>query len=470
MAWKHRTGTVTGERVVNKRSVELTRRTVLRGMGAAIALPWLEAMGPAVRQAAGAPAGSEIPRRIAFLYVPNGVHMPDWTPAEAGADFQLPPTLGALEPFRQDLIVLSGLQQQNASPMGDEGGDHARSLACFLTGAHPLKTDGANIRAGVSIDQVAAHQIGHRTRLPSLELGIDPSAQAGSCDSGYSCAYSSNISWKSENMPMAKEINPGLLFDRLFGARNRDASPALRARRERRQRSVLDFVREDAKQLHAQLGSNDRHKIDEYLGAVREIERRIEQARAFDIGDRRPEPGIARPGGVPADHREHIRLMLDLLALAFQADVTRIGTFMFANEASNRAYPFLGVPDGHHDLSHHGNDPKKHEKIRTINRFHVEQFAYLIGRLKSMKEGDGTVLEHSMIVYGSGISDGDRHNHDDLPILLAGRGGGSIATGRHLKYEATPLNNLYLSMLDRMGVRVDRHGDSTGRLPALGPV
>ncbi len=449
---------------MKKRSVGLSRRAVLRGVGAAVALPWLEAMSLAPARAGEAAVAGAMPTRIAFLYVPNGVHMADWTPGETGTAFRLPPTLRALEPFRDDLLVLSGLAQQNASPMGDEGGDHARSLACFLTGMHPLKTDGANIRAGVSIDQVAAMQIGHRTRLPSLELGIDPSAQAGSCDSGYSCAYSSNISWKSENMPMAKEIDPGLLFDRLFGSVPRDASPADRARRERRQRSVLDFVLEDARQLHAQLGSNDRRKIDEYLNAVREIERRIEQARAFESGSR-PAPGVARPGGTPPDLREHIRLMLDLMAL--QADVTRISTFMFANEASNRAYPFLNVPDGHHDLSHHGNDSRKQEKIKVINRFHVDQFAYLLGRLKSMKEGDGTLLDHVMVVYGSGISDGDRHNHDDLPILLAGKGGGSLTPGRHVQYDSVPLNNLYLAMLDRMGVRIDRHGDSTGRLEML---
>jgi Protein of unknown function (DUF1552) len=449
------------------RSVRLSRRAVLRGAGAAIALPWLEAMVPAVSRADEAAHVAVIPRRIAFLYVPNGVHMADWTPAEAGAGFRLPTTLRSLEPFRRDLLVLSGLAQQNASPMGDEGGDHARSLACFLTGAHPLKTDGANIRAGVSIDQVAAGQVGQRTRLPSLELGIDPSAQAGSCDSGYSCAYSSNISWKSANLPMAKEVDPRLAFDRLFGWRPRDASPADRERRERQERSILDFVLEDARQLNSQLGVQDRRKIEEYLNSVREIERRIAVAESLGAAARPIPDAARRPVGIPADLREHIRLMLDLLALAFQADVTRISTFMFANEASNRAYPFLNVPDGHHDLSHHGNDPGKHEKIKAINRFHVEQLAYLLGRLKSMKEGDGTLLDHVMVVYGSGISDGDRHNHDDLPILLAGRGGGSITPGRHIQYDSLPLNNLYLSMLDRMGVKIDRHGDSTGRLGML---
>lgn len=447
------------------RSVRLSRRTVLRGVGTALALPWLEAMGAGSLQAGEGTKGA-IPRRMAFLYVPNGVHMPDWTPDRIGPDFRLPATLRPLEPFRQDLLVLSGLAQNNAAPMGDEGGDHARSLACFLTGSHPLKTDGANIRAGVSIDQVAAFQIGHRTRLSSLELGIDPSAQAGSCDSGYSCAYSSNISWRAENLPMPKEVDPRLVFDRLFGSRTDKLSPAERAKRKRREKSVLDFVREDARQLHANLGVNDRRKLDEYMGAVREIELRITRFEASDDGQR-PAPGAARPGGIPEDLREHIRLMLDLLALAFQADATRIATFMFANEASNRAYPFLNVPDGHHDLSHHGRDPKKFEKIRTINRFHVEQLAYLLGKLRSMKEGDSTLLDQVMIVYGSGISDGDRHNHDDLPILVAGRGGGTIRTGRHIQYNALPLNNLYLSMLDRMGVKVDRHGDSTGRLAML---
>jgi Protein of unknown function (DUF1552) len=448
-----------------KRSVRLSRRAVLRGVGTALALPWLEAMAPAVSLGGDAPRAA-LPRRMAFLYVPNGVHMADWTPAETGARFALPPTLQPLEPFRRELLVLSGLAQQNAAPLGDEGGDHARSLACFLTGTHALKTDGANIRAGVSIDQVAAFQVGHQTRLPSLELGIDPSAQAGSCDSGYSCAYSSNISWKSANLPMAKEIDPRQVFDRLFGARMPEVSPAERLRRDRYEKSILDFVREDARQLQSQLGNGDRHKIEEYLSAVREIERRIDRFESAD-GAARPAPGVARPGGLPADLREHIRLMLDLMAVAFQADVTRIVTFMFANEASNRAYPFLNVPDGHHDLSHHGRDPKKHEKIRAINRFHIEQLAYLLGKLKSMKEGDGTLLDQVMVVYGSGISDGDRHNHDDLPIILAGKGGGSITTGRHVKYDSVPLNNLYLSMLDRMGVKIDRHGDSTGRLGML---
>jgi hypothetical protein len=422
-------------------------------------------MAPAAALADGPGARTTIPKRVAFLYVPNGVHMPDWTPAQTGTGFAFPPILQALEPYRDELLVLSGLSQNTAGPMGDEGGDHARSLACFLTGVHPFKTDGANIRAGVSIDQVAASQIGRATRLSSLELGIDPSAQAGSCDSGYSCAYSSNISWKSSTLPMAKEIHPRMVFDRLFGTRVRQGTSVERVRQERYEKSILDHVVDDARQLHGRVGTSDRRKLDEYLEAVREIERRIGRVDVAEPGQ--PPSSWTPPDGIPNDLREHIRLMLDLLVLAFQADATRICTFMFANEASNRAYQFLNVPDGHHDISHHGNDPKKHEKIRTINRFHVEQLAYLLGKLRAIREGEGTLLDHAMIVYGSGIGDGDRHNHDDLPILLAGKGGGTIKPGRHIRYQAQPLNNLYLSMLDRMGVKIDRHGDSTGRLPKL---
>jgi hypothetical protein len=266
-------------------------------------------------------------------------------------------------------------------------------------------------------------------------------------------------------MPLAKEINPKLVFDRLFAVRPRVGSAAERTKRDLYEKSILDHVRDDAQQLRDRLGLSDRRKIDEYLASIREIELRIARTEAPQSS--RPQPGLARPGGTPGDLREHIQLMLDLMALAFQADVTRISTFVFANEASNRSYRFLNVPDGHHDLSHHGGDSKKHEKIKVINRFHVEQFAYLLGKLKSMREGDGSLLDHVMIVYGSGIGDGDRHNHDDLPILLAGRGDGTIKPGRHVNYGSEPLNNLFLSMLDRMGTPIDRHGDSTGRLPGL---
>jgi hypothetical protein len=449
------------------KTARLSRRTVLRGMGAAIALPWLEAMAPAASWVDGPGSGKDgaPPKRMAFLYVPNGVHMADWTPKDGGPGFQIPPTLKSLEAYKDDLLVLTGLAQHNAEALGDGPGDHARSLACFLTGTHPLKTDGAGIRVGISVDQVAAQKLGSQTRLPSLELGIERGAQSGNCDSGYSCAYSSNISWRSANMPMAKEINPKLVFDRLFASKSREGSPADQIKRELYQKSILDLVLDDAQQLHKRVGMNDRRKIDEYLTAVREVELRITQTEK--AAKSLPANGLARPKGIPDDIGEHIRLMFDLIALSFQCDATRICTFMYANEGSNRNYPSINVTDGHHDLSHHGGDVKKHEKLKIINRFHIEQFAYLLGKLKSISEGRGSLLDTVMIVYGSGISDGDRHNHDDLPVLMAGKGGGSIKPGRHLKVEPQPLNNLYLAMLDRVGVSLDRLGDSTGRLGKL---
>jgi hypothetical protein len=448
-----------------KRAGQLSRRTVLRGVGAVIALPWLEAMASTTTLAAGPTTSGLVPRRMAFFYVPNGVHLPDWIPGETGSTYALPATLQPLAPFKDDLLVLTGLAQQNAEALGDGPGDHARSLASFLTGTHALKTDGAGIRVGVSVDQVAAQKVGRQTRLPSLEVGIERGAQSGNCDSGYSCAYSSNISWRSANMPMAKEINPRLVFDRLFPPAASQTSPAEGRKRELYRKSILDFVLDDAQQLRTRLGINDRRKIDEYLTAVREVEERIGNTESSVRS--RPAPGLSRPQGIPADIGEHIRLMFDLVALAFQCDVTRICNFMYDNEASNRGYPSINVPDGHHDLSHHGGDPKKHDKLKIINRFHIDQFAYLLGKLKAINEGSGSLLDSAMIVYGSGISDGDRHNHDNLPILLCGKGGGTIKSGRHLKVTPQPLNNLYLSMLDRIGAPIDRLGDSTGRMTKL---
>lgn len=447
---------------------QISRRTVLRGLGTAIALPWLEAMS--TTSALATPAGAAgkaatAPLRMAFFYVPNGAHMADWTPKEVGTDFTLPYILEPVSAFKDDLLVMTGLTQKNGFALGDGGGDHARALSTFLTGCHPLKTDGANIRVGVSVDQIAALKVGDQTRFPSLELGIDRGAQSGSCDTGYSCAYSSNISWRTESTPMAKEVNPRLVFDRLFTSQNATGSAASRARRDFYKKSILDYVAEDAATLKGRLGITDQRKVEEYLTAVREIERRVDRASNQTGGDL---PQISRPSGVPRDFQEHVHLMCDLMVLAFQGDVTRISTFMFANEGSNRSYPVIDVPEGHHELSHHGGDPKKHEKIKKINHLHVSQFAYFLGKLKAIKEGEGTLLDNAMIVYGSGISDGNRHNHDDLPILVAGKGGGSLQTGRHLKVaDNTPLNNLYLSLLDRMGAPVDRFGDSTGRIEGL---
>jgi hypothetical protein len=391
------------------------------------------------------------------------MHMPDWTPSATGGDFELPYILEPLKPVKDHLLVLSGLAQDHGRPHGDGPGDHARALSSFLTGQQARKTHGADIKVGVSVDQVAARKVGQRTRFPSLELGCDRGSQAGNCDSGYSCSYSTNISWRTDTTPQAKEIDPKLAFERLFfnGAGGAEA----RSKRDRYQKSILDFVLEDARQLQSKLGVKDQRKLDEYLSAVRELEQRISSAGRNPA---EPVPNYPLPVGIPADYAEHIRLMYDLVAVAFQGDMTRVSTFVVANEGSNRAYPFINVPDGHHDLSHHGGNPEKQAKIREINRFHVTQFLVFLEKLQAISEGERTLLDNSMIVYGSGIGDGNAHNHDHLPILLVGSGGGTIATGRHVRYEKeTPLNNLFLSMLDRMDSSVESLGDSTGRLESL---
>jgi|694.fasta_scaffold23889_2 hypothetical protein len=436
----------------------LSRRTLLRGLGVSLPLPWLEAMGPLTARAAATQPGP--PNRLAFLYAPNGQHMPDWTPRGEGRDFELSPILLPMAGLKEKLTVLSGLEADKARSHGDGGGDHARAMAAFLTGVHPRKTDGTSIRNGTSVDQIAAGMIGGETRLASLEIGADQGAMAGDCDSGYSCVYSSTMSWRSPTQPVPKEVNPKLVFDRLFG----DGDPAALSRAARR-RSILDFVQEDSRGLERRLAATDRRKLDEYFTSVRDIERRIERAASLPPVE---PPALPPPAGIPRDYGEHIRLLCDLLVVAFQADVTRIATFVLANEGSNKPYPFLGVPEGHHDLSHHGGNPDKQAKIRTINLFHARNVAYLLERLDAVAEADGTLLDHAMIVYGCGIHDGNRHNHDDLPILLAGGGGGTITSGRHLRYpEKTPLSNLWLSLLDRMNASLSRVGDSTGRLEGL---
>lgn len=444
----------------------ISRRTVLRGIGVSLALPWMESLAPRVAAASQSAVASP-PKRMAFMFVPNGVHLPDWTPTREGFGFDLPYILSPLAPVHDQTTVLSGLTHDKGRANGDGPGDHARCASVFLTGAQPRKTNGENIRSGVSVDQVAAQIAGRNTRFASLELGCEAGRSAGNCDSGYSCAYSSNVAWSSESTPVGKETNPRLVFERLFGngkARVRDAEAL---RREELKKSILDFISEDARSLQKRLGSSDQHKLGEFLNGVREVEQRIE--RADDEPKVSADVDYPVPKGTPSDYGEHIRLMCDMMVLAFQTDSTRIATCMLADAGSNRSYRHINVANGHHELSHHRGDPEKLAKIRDINRFHVTQLSYFLQRLKATPDGEGNLLDNSMICYGSGISDGNRHNNEDLPILLAGGGGGTLNTGRHIRVRSeTPMCNLFMSMLNNFGTPVDFVGDSTGHLSELG--
>jgi len=442
----------------------IPRRTFLQGLGATMALPLLEGM----QSATAATAATSGPVRAAFVFFPNGAIMPSWKPTGNGTDYELSKTLKPLEPYRSELNIFTGLAQDNGRAKGDGPGDHARSAGVFLTGVQPLKSEGSEIRAGISVDQFAAQKIGHQTRFASLELGTERGRQSGKCDSGYSCAYSNNVSWRDGATPMAKETNPRLVFERLFGNDRAGERNESLARRQRYRKSLLDFVLEDARSLTKKVSGNDRQKLDEYLVAVREIEQRIE--RAEDENAVQPDvlARFEKPEGVPDSYEEHIRLMGDMMILAFQTDVTRVSTFMLANAGSNRSYRPIGVSEGHHSLSHHQNNSDKLEKISKINTFHVEQLAYMLQKMKSIPEGDGSLLDNCMIVYGSGISDGNRHNNENLPIVLAGRGGGWIRPGRHIQYSGdTPLNNLFATMLNQAGATTSSFNDSTGTLPFL---
>ncbi len=459
------------------KSWNISRRTMLRGLGTAVALPMLDAMGGAgalaatTGRAAGAAGGvggaaGAIPTRMAWFFIPNGVNMEFWRPTASGAlPGTLPPTLAPLARAKDYLTVMSGLTLDNARGKGDGPGDHARSAAAFLTGAHPVKTAGANIRIGISADQVIAQSVGSATRFPSLELGLDRGDTAGNCDSGYSCAYVSNISWRTDTTPMPKEINPASLFDRMYGTGDKETIET-REKRNKFRKSILDFVGDDAKRLQAQLGRDDQHKLDEYQTSLREIEKRIEKARAGETNI--PKPEMARPDGIPKDMGEHMKLMCDLLWMAWRTDMTRISTVMVARDGSNRSYPWLGVKEGHHSVSHHGRAPEKIEAIRKIDLFHMQLFANFVERLRTTPEGNGNMLDHTLIMLGSGIGDGDRHNHDDLPVVTVGKGGGIVTPGRHLQFARnTPLCNFYLSMIHGMGVKQERFGDSDGALKGL---
>lgn len=439
----------------------IPRRTFLRGVGASIALPLLEGMAPATAAAGATTEAAGAPTRLAFFYVPNGVHMPYWTPETEGKDFELPKTLEPLAEHRDKFSILSGLAADNARAKGDGPGDHARSTAAFLTGRHPVKTDGKDIRAGVSVDQIAAKYLGQDTRFPTLEIGCEHGRLAGSCDSGYSCAYSHSLSWRSETQPAGKEVRPELLFDRLFGNGNTNDMAEAHYRRKAKRQSVLDFVTDDAQAIRKRMGKADRHKIDQYLDSIREVERRIDGSGLEEIAQSMP-----RPNGKPGDFGQHMRLMGDLMTLAFQTDSTRIATFLVANEGSNRKYKELGIREGHHGMTHHLKDPENVKHVSSINRYHIEQLAYMLTKMSKIEEGDRTLLDNTAIVYGSAISDGNRHQHNDLPVLLAGGAGGVIETGYHRRYERdTPLMNLFLTLLQRTGVPVESLGDSNGVLP-----
>ena len=437
-----------------------SRRAVLRGLGAAIALPSLGSLRPA---AAAAPAA--IPTRMAFLYVPNGVNLSRWRPEGEGRDYRLGPTLEPLAGLRDEFQLISGLAHRTGTAGPDGAGDHARAVATFLTGVRPRKTAGADLRVGVSVDQIAADAVGQATRFPSLELSCDGVRKSGGCDSGYSCAYQFNIAWRSATQPLAPESHPRLVFERLFGSGTRAERAVNLAARQRTRRSILDFVTADARDLEGRLDPADRRKLDEYLTGLRDVERQVARfdTPAPDV------PDVDLPAGQPPSYRDHIRLMGDMLVLALRTDVTRIATFLLAHDGSNRSFPDIGVGDGHHHLSHHQNDAGMLEKIGRIDHFYAEQLAYILGRMREAREADGrSLLDHSMVIYASGLSDGNHHRHDDLPVILAGKAGGRLAAGRHLKLPGEqPMTNLYLTMLDLAGAGRKSFGDSTGPLDAV---
>jgi hypothetical protein len=437
----------------------IPRRSFLKGAGTAIALPLLDAMVPAFARA----AATKPPVRMAFLYVPNGIVMKDWTPATEGNAFEFPRILKAVEPFRDDLLVLTGLAQRQGE---GTAGDHARAAATFLTGVCPKKTTSADIEVGISVDQVAAQTVGSKTRLRSLELGCEVSRTVGSCDSGYSCAYINSMSWRGPTTPNPPETNPRLVFERLFGTLAGNNDPRARAATEADRKSILDTVTGRTRQLMADVGASDRHKIDEYLSSIRDIEGRV----AISSSDLEAARNLEKPDGVPTGFVEHARLMNDLTLTAFRADITRVATLIYSKEASTRSYPELGFSDPHHPCTHHRNNPDLIEKVTKINCHHIDQFADFLRKAKAISEGDGNLLDHSMVVYGSSISEGNGHVHTNLPILLAGRGDGSLKPGRHIVYQETPMTNLYLSMLDKMGVHTEKLGDSTGQTTHLADV
>ena len=456
----------TNQNAAAERHFAFNRRHFLRGLGACIALPAFESLGALKSFAAPvtklATTAGGAPLRTAFVYFPNGAIPAAWWPKGEGKDIEFSRTLKPLEPLRPNLQILGGLDQKNAYGGQDGGGDHARGNGVFLTGVR-LNKSATDIRAGISIDQAIAREVGHLTRFPSLELSSDAIRTSGACDSGYACAYQFNLSWSSATTPVAAESNPRMVFERIFGT----GAPGERAenmkRRQQEQRSVLDFVLEDARGMNLRLNGRDKDKLDQYLTGIREIETSIQKAERFGAV---PDPGIETPAGISQDRAQHAQLMLDMLALAFQTDSTRVATLMLGHDGDNRSLPEIGISEGHHDLSHHFQNEEKIQKLTEIDLWYATQFAKFLQKLEATKDVDGqSLLHNSMILYGSGNADGNRHTHANLPLILAGGGGGALTPGRYVQHGSKPMTNLFLSMADKMGVKgLERHGDSTGRL------
>ena len=448
---------------ISKRA--LPRRTFLRGLGTVVALPLLDAMVPALSALAVTPAKPV--RRLGFVYVPNGIIHDQWIPKTTGAGFELSPSLKALAGVKDQLLVLTGLSQKQAESIGDGNGDHARGCASWLNGVHPKRTEGAGVQAGTTVDQIAARELGQLTRLPSLELALESQERGlGSCDNGYACVYINTISWRSPTSPVPMEIHPRAVFDRLFGD---GGSASARQAQAKRTRSVLDSVRQEVTSLEGTLGAGDKTKLTEYLESVREVERRIQRAEAStgELTLTLPE----RPTDIPEDFAEHMKIMFDLQVLAFQADITRVSSLLIGREQSGRSFPEIGIAEPHHSLSHHRDDPNFIAKKAKIDAYHVLLYSYFLEKLKATPDGDGTLLDHSVILYGGGLGNPNLHEHSNLPVLLAGGAGGQLKTGRHIAYPMdTPMTNLLVSLLDKVGVRTDTLGDSTGRLEHLSEV
>ena len=435
----------------------LPRRAFLRGMGTAIALPFFDAMVPAF----AAPAAKNPPLRMAFVYVPNGLDMRHWNPDYEGKLGVLPQTLKPMEALKDDILLLGNLTHNTGRALLDGAGDHGRCCGSYLTGIQ-VKKSTTDIKAGVSMDQLVARSVGKETRFPSLEVGLEDARQSGDCDSGYSCAYTNNLAWRSETQPLPPILDPRTMFERLFGD-GVALTPEAKAIQSKQRRSILDFVTEDTRKLQTGLGPTDKRKLDEYLSSIREVELQLLRAEKDNA---QIDPKMDKPYGVPADFAEHFRLMSDMITIAFQADLTRALTFLVTHEGTSRAYREIGISDGHHPLTHHQGKMDLLEKVSQINLYHMQQFAAWMQRLKTIKEGDGSLLDHCMIVYGAGLSDGNRHLHDDLPTMMVGKANGTIKTGRRVVFRReTPMCNLFLSMMDRMGVpHMEHFGDSTGRL------